>query len=163
MIPRAAVAVIERRTPVPAVLLIRRAQRADDPWSGQWALPGGRSHPEDADLLATAMRETAEEIGLTLDRHAWTALPVTTAGAHRGMPVPVAPFHRRLDEFSRDLTLDTREIASVRWLELAVLTDRTQRRHGPLPGGGDQPWDYLLVDGHPLWGFTWRVLTGRYG
>jgi 8-oxo-dGTP pyrophosphatase MutT (NUDIX family) len=163
MIPRAAVAVIERRAPVPAVLLIRRAQRADDPWSGQWALPGGRSQANDVDLLATAVRETAEEIGLTLNRQQWTALPITAAGGHRGTPVPVAPFHRLLDVVPHELVADPREIAGIRWLDLAQLTDTSLRRTGPLPGGGDHHWEHLLVDGHPLWGFTWRVLTGRYG
>ncbi|HEU5170288.1 MAG TPA: NUDIX domain-containing protein, partial [Gemmatimonadales bacterium] len=50
-----------------ALLLIRRAERAGDPWSGQMGLPGGRHHPGDPDLLATAIRETEEEVGLALD------------------------------------------------------------------------------------------------
>src|SRR5690348_13096517 len=48
------------------ILLIRRAERADDPWSGQVALPGGRYEPGDGDLLTTAMRETREETGVDL-------------------------------------------------------------------------------------------------
>jgi len=48
------------------VLMIRRAERSDDPWSGQMALPGGRKDPLDADLLATAVRETAEETAVAL-------------------------------------------------------------------------------------------------
>src|SRR5207244_3003698 len=37
-----------------------------DPWSGHLALPGGRADAIDEDLLATAARETLEEIGLNL-------------------------------------------------------------------------------------------------
>ncbi|HEU4700285.1 MAG TPA: NUDIX domain-containing protein, partial [Gemmatimonadales bacterium] len=56
-------------TPAPdSMLLIRRAERAGDPWSGHMALPGGRHSRGDADLAATAMRETAEEVGVRLDR-----------------------------------------------------------------------------------------------
>ncbi|MEP6687797.1 MAG: NUDIX domain-containing protein, partial [Gemmatimonadales bacterium] len=49
-----------------AVLLIRRADRAGDPWSGHMALPGGRREETDPDLVATAVRETFEEVGLSL-------------------------------------------------------------------------------------------------
>src|SRR3989449_11455827 len=48
------------------ILLIRRAERADDPWSGQIALPGGRYGAGDLDLEATAVRETREETGVDL-------------------------------------------------------------------------------------------------
>ena len=48
------------------LLLIRRAERMGDPWSGQMGLPGGRRDAADVDLIATAVRETREEIGLDL-------------------------------------------------------------------------------------------------
>ena len=49
------------------LLLIRRATREGDPWSGQIGLPGGRLSPEDASLEDAAMRETFEETGLKVD------------------------------------------------------------------------------------------------
>jgi 8-oxo-dGTP pyrophosphatase MutT (NUDIX family) len=60
---RAAVAVVlyER-----AVLLMKRTERENDPWSGHVSLPGGRHEPDDPHLLATAIRETHEELGLEL-------------------------------------------------------------------------------------------------
>ncbi|MEK6481251.1 CoA pyrophosphatase [Catalinimonas sp. 4WD22] len=36
--------------------------------SGQMALPGGKHEPQDTDLIATALRETHEEIGVKVDR-----------------------------------------------------------------------------------------------
>jgi 8-oxo-dGTP pyrophosphatase MutT (NUDIX family) len=48
-----------------ALLVVRRAERAGDPWSGQMALPGGR-RAEGEDLLFTALRETEEEVGLVV-------------------------------------------------------------------------------------------------
>ncbi len=63
--PRAAVAVVLAPNP-DSVLVIRRADRADDRWSGQLAFPGGRWDTGDTDLVGTARRETAEEVGLDL-------------------------------------------------------------------------------------------------
>jgi 8-oxo-dGTP pyrophosphatase MutT (NUDIX family) len=63
--PRAAVAVVLAPGP-DSVLVIRRAERVGDQWSGQLAFPGGRWAPGDTDLAATARRETAEELGFDL-------------------------------------------------------------------------------------------------
>lgn len=46
------------------VLLCRRAEREDDPWSGNISLPGGHTEAQDVDAAATARRETIEEVGL---------------------------------------------------------------------------------------------------
>jgi 8-oxo-dGTP pyrophosphatase MutT (NUDIX family) len=48
------------------LLLIKRAEDARDPWSGHIALPGGRAEPTDENLIATAIRETREEVGIDL-------------------------------------------------------------------------------------------------
>ena len=68
---RAAVAALLAESPNGVeLLLIRRAERASDPWSGHMALPGGHLDPSDADLRATAVRETREELGIDLERDA---------------------------------------------------------------------------------------------
>lgn len=61
----AAVAIVLAPDP-DRLLLIRRAEHPRDPWSGQMGLPGGRREAADPDLLATALRETREELGLDL-------------------------------------------------------------------------------------------------
>jgi 8-oxo-dGTP pyrophosphatase MutT (NUDIX family) len=69
---RAAVSVILREqgeASGPEVLLMRRATSTRDPWSGHMSFPGGRHEPHDADLSATAQRETLEEVGLDLTTH----------------------------------------------------------------------------------------------
>ncbi len=48
------------------VLMIKRADREGDPWSGHMAFPGGRRESQDKDSYATAVRETFEEVGIVL-------------------------------------------------------------------------------------------------
>ena len=49
------------------ILMIRRAQNDSDYWSGHMAFPGGREETADINLLATAIRETLEELSIQLD------------------------------------------------------------------------------------------------
>lgn len=71
----------------PEVLLIKRASRVGDRWTGHIALPGGRRDPEDEDDKAAAIRETSEEVGIDLsEKNAlWIGnLPQRVVTAHWG-------------------------------------------------------------------------------
>ena len=66
---QAAVAVVLRDAKgTPELLLIERARREGDPWSGHMAFPGGRLDPTDSDPRSAAERETLEEVGVRLAR-----------------------------------------------------------------------------------------------
>ena len=55
---RAAVAAVIHDDPAgPRVLLMKRVERASDPWSGHISLPGGGFHAPYPDLLTTAIRD----------------------------------------------------------------------------------------------------------
>lgn len=157
----AAVALIEVERPDPAILLIRRADRPGDPWAGHWALPGGRREAGDADLLATCLREVAEEVGLALDAGSARLLEPAIAGSAVGRRVVVQPFAFRLAE-PPALRLCAHEVATVHWLPQAWLSDTRRHRHGRVLPDRSESFPHLLVDDHPLWGFTYRLLC-RHG
>ena len=64
---RAAVAIVvdERPQLGPAFLMIERAERDGDPWSGQMGFPGGKQDAEDDHITRTALREMQEELGVS--------------------------------------------------------------------------------------------------
>ncbi len=48
------------------MLLIKRAKRKGDPWSGHVSLPGGMMDDKDKNGLSTAIRELLEETGIDI-------------------------------------------------------------------------------------------------
>ncbi len=154
----AAVSVIVAPDP-DSVLLIRRAERSGDPWSGHIGLPGGRAERGDADLVATAIRETVEEIGWPLSRE---ALVGELDDVWPNTPLPqiivVRPFVFTVSD-RRSPSL-SQEVAEAFWVPLAELRNPAILRDTP-----------LQVRGHPLvfpayhlpqgivWGLTERILT----
>lgn len=51
------------------IVIEKRSSTKDDPWSGQFSLPGGHYSKVDRVLRETAVRETLEETGLNLDKN----------------------------------------------------------------------------------------------
>jgi 8-oxo-dGTP pyrophosphatase MutT (NUDIX family) len=113
-----------------SVLMIKRAERESDPWSGHMAFPGGRKDPADRDTLATAKRETMEEVALDVNRHARRIgrLSDIEAGARRPLaePMIVTPYVFRLH--SVPPLVPNYEVEEVQWVPLAFLADRSNRR-----------------------------------
>ena len=132
------------------VAIIERSQRADDRWSGQLAFPGGRRDPADRDLAATAARESAEEVGLTLGR------PLTCVAQQRARVRPgmVACYAFAVAE-RRRLVPEPGEVANAWWVPLGTLTDpanATSIRHRGLR------FPAIDVEGRALWGLTLLLL-----
>jgi 8-oxo-dGTP pyrophosphatase MutT (NUDIX family) len=154
----AAVAII--LTPDPdSILLIRRADRTGDPWSGHMALPGGRREPADPDLAATAIRETNEEVGIGLELEA-LAGPLDDVVPRTPVlpPIAVRPFVFVLDD-RPPLTLSP-EVASASWVPLQRLL-RADTHHPvrlEVAGHSRQVQAYQLDDAI-IWGMTERILT----
>ncbi len=147
-------------TPPPHFLLIRRAQSKRDPWSGHMALPGGRKHPGDGSLLTTAIRETREETGVDLSqsgRLLGCLPPVAPAGS--GLPsLTILPFVFQLTG-DVDPRPQPDEVAEILWTPLTIL-DRDEHRgvHHHSMGSVKMAFPSILVEGHPVWGLTHRIL-----
>lgn len=144
------------------LLFIRRAEHPEDPWSGQIAFPGGRSEPGDGDLRATAIRETAEEIGLDLARDGeyLGALDEMRAMARmRPVNLAITPFIFRLGRTPSELRLGS-EVRSVHWLGLDELLGPARRStleylHDDIAF----EFPCLRIDGLVIWGLTYRMFT----
>ncbi len=141
----------------PSVLLIKRTDHPEDPWSGQMALPGGRREASDHDLLNTAVRETREETSIDLSVGTLLGELDDHAPMIRYLPpVVVAPFVFTLPEPPE--VVPSEEVALHLWVPLRELPSARVRE--PLTIRGL----HLEVDGyrlgpHLVWGMTERILT----
>lgn len=158
----AAVAVICVRDPE-ALLLIRRAERQGDPWSGQMGLPGGRAATGDPDLLATAIRETYEEVGIVLEPTALVGRLDDLAPMTVLLPrVKVRPFVFVLDRPAG--IVPNPEVAGAWWVELSEFLRPGVFGSYEVSAGGTvmtRP-GYALPQG-VVWGMTERILTPFFG
>jgi len=162
---RAAVAVILRESPLPGcgleMLLVRRAEHPQDPWSGHMAFPGGRFEPGDDDITATAIRETAEETGIALSRQGdllGQLDEVQASSGGKALDLAITPFVFRWQ--GADRIEISEELASAHWIALSALDDPVARATLPVSHQGrllDFPC--LRVDGQVVWGLTYRMLV----
>ena len=141
------------------ILIIKRAEREDDPWSGQMAFPGGRYGAGDLDLEATAVRETREETGVDLSgAERLGALDDLYPRTSLLPPVVVRPFVFALSR--RAALVPSDEVQRAFWLPLERLSEPGVRRDATLTlRGGTHTLPAYLVDDDLIWGMTERILT----
>jgi 8-oxo-dGTP pyrophosphatase MutT (NUDIX family) len=144
------------------LLLTRRTDHLRD-HAGQISFPGGRVEPEDDGPVATALRETEEEIGLDR-RHIEVVgqLPVySTVTAFQVTPVV------GLVEPGFTLTLDSFEVAEAFEVPLAFLMDPAHHRHHRFESGGTARRFLSMSWQGPereyfIWGATAAMLRNLY-
>jgi 8-oxo-dGTP pyrophosphatase MutT (NUDIX family) len=155
--PSAAVATIVREGHDDVeILLIERAKRVGDPWSGHLAFPGGKRDRTDDSLLRTALRETEEEVGLRLPETALLARLADVAARVNG--VRVAQFVFAVDNGDSPLAPNG-EVTDVLWVPLTVLGASGAPATFTYTGGEraiEMPCVHL--DGRVLWGMTYRMV-----
>lgn len=161
----AAVAAVLRQGPDGVeVLLIRRAVHERDPWSGHMAFPGGKAEPQDRDLLATAMRETHEELGLSLERHEFLGrlddVAATAMGRFTGMVIAPHVFALTGEEPLRP----NHEVAGTVWVQLGPLMRGEWDGQKRLDRNGKRVvLPAYAVGDFLVWGLTYRMLRDLLG
>ncbi|MDH3388414.1 MAG: CoA pyrophosphatase [Gammaproteobacteria bacterium] len=139
------------------ILYIRRAHIDSDRHSGQVAFAGGKREQGDESLLATALREAQEEVGIA-------ARDVEVLGYinhhHTISEFQVRPYVGVVP-WPYPLVLDEIEVARAFTMPLNWLAResnyRTEERRHP---ESQRPWPvvyYDLYDGEMLWGATARI------
>jgi 8-oxo-dGTP pyrophosphatase MutT (NUDIX family) len=142
-----------------AVLLIQRTLRPTDPWSGHIGLPGGRREPDDEDLVATALRETEEEVAISVPRASLLCGLDPVQARHRGglLDLMIHP-----NVFGLDEPLPPQpscEVRAGRWIPLSVLADPLHATtHAAETPVGLRPSPAIRLDDWILWGLTYRML-----
>ncbi|MEA2143851.1 MAG: hypothetical protein QOI64_2281 [Solirubrobacteraceae bacterium] len=123
--------------------------------AGEISFPGGRRDEDDADLLATALREAEEEIGLPRDAvHVLGALrPIPTVATGFG----VYPFVG-LIEPGREWTLSPREVDEVLELRLSDLRAASNLRRLLHRGIPFRSVVYDVSEEAVIWGATARIV-----
>ncbi|WP_421996474.1 CoA pyrophosphatase [Reyranella sp.] len=156
--PAAVLVPLVVREPAITVLL---TQRTDDMPShaGQIAFPGGRTQKEDADAVATALRETEEEVGLsrTFVDVLGAVDPYRTGTGYEITPIvgivrPGFTTHA-----------DPREVADVFEVPLAhFLDERNHRIDSRLYQGRERRYYAMPYGDRYIWGATAGMLKNLH-
>jgi len=156
---RAAVAIVVAAGSEPGLLLVKRQERAGDPWSGHAAFPGGFRSPGDRDASATAERETEEETGLPLGR----------VGERLGQLDDVYPRSIHLPRVivtpcvfavpARLPVAPTHEVERALWVPVAELVSAANRHPLVLDLVGERrEFESIHVESLVIWGLTERII-----
>ncbi|HEX6144178.1 MAG TPA: CoA pyrophosphatase [Geminicoccaceae bacterium] len=154
-VPAAVLVGIVDRSPEPAVLLTQRTDHLRD-HAGQISFPGGRCEAGDPSLIATALREAEEEIGLEAGRVEVLGElePYDTITGFRIHPMVgwiTPPIDLRLDSF---------EVADAFEVPLRFIVDpANHRRQTYRRGPHTRSYFVLPYQNRFIWGATAGILV----
>lgn len=159
---QAAVALILRdRDGEAEVLIIKRTEHPDDPWSGHLALPGGRVDAGDRDLRDTVVRETWEEVGIDLgtDDRFLGRLDTVSSATPRLPLITITPLVA-LAPSNAAPRPNTQEVEDAFWLPVARLKQQGRSDVVQLVIQGQlRQWPAYPSAHGSIWGLTERILT----
>ena len=147
------------------LLFIERAQRVDDPWSGQMAFPGGRRERDDLSVFATATRETAEEVGLSLSADQYIArlddLVAPRLSHAQGLIISCHAF-----SVSQPVKFKpNEEVHDLVWVKLSTLLQPQNFTANYAPPNYEGKFPGFRIDRHDpriIWGLTYRIVCSFF-
>ncbi len=156
--PAAVLAPIIKRADGWTMLFTERAKETPA-HPGQISFPGGRVQASDASAVDTALRETAEEIGLSHrfiePLGAWDRYDTITG--YRVTPIV------GLVNPGFELKLDPREVASVFEAPLSFLMNAANHETREAQWQGRTRYYYVMpYEGHLIWGATAGMIRALY-
>jgi 8-oxo-dGTP pyrophosphatase MutT (NUDIX family) len=138
----------------PTILFTERAAHLST-HAGQVSFPGGAFEEQDANLVATALRETQEETGIAPERVEVIASLAEYFTISRFRVTPVVGV--LLPGF--ELAPDPNEVAEVFELPLSVLLDVRRYERRMIERNGQRGFTYFVEhDGRVVWGATAGML-----
>jgi 8-oxo-dGTP pyrophosphatase MutT (NUDIX family) len=124
--------------------------------AGQIAFPGGKSDPEDADAVATALREAEEEVGLDPSTvEVFGTLPTLWLPPSNFAVTPVLGYWRTPTPLR---PVSDQEVVTVLHQPIGDLLDPSRRFSVAHPSGWRGP-AFEVGTPMPLWGFTAGIIA----
>ena len=156
--PAAVLVPVVLRDPEPAVLLTERASGLRQ-HSGQIAFPGGRVDPEDGSVLAAALREAREEIGLD-ERY---VRPLGYLDAYlSGSNYLVTPVVAEVSP-AYTLAINPEEVSAAFEVPLSFLMDGANHQLHSREWKGRERRYYAMPYGERyIWGVTAGIIRNMY-
>jgi 8-oxo-dGTP pyrophosphatase MutT (NUDIX family) len=145
----------------PELLMIKRAEAAQDPWSGHVACPGGRMEPTDRDLEHTAIRETWEETGIDVARDGRVLGTLDDISPRTPIlpPLVIRPFVAAVTSDAR--ISPSLEVAAAFWVPFSALRESAAwgKAIVRIRGIGEREESVFRHGEYTVWGLTHRALA----
>ena len=133
------------------IFIVKRVKSETDPWSGQMALPGGKSDPKDLDLKQTVIREVFEETNIDLSDKGQFIGTLRVARSIVKPEMKILPFVVHFDH-EPNIKLN-QELDKFFWFPMHEFSKN--RRVVSFDFG---KFPAFVVKNHVIWGLTYRIL-----
>lgn len=131
------------------ILIEKRNSSLQDPWAGQFALPGGHYKERDGQLFYTAVREAQEETGIQLDHSKYLGYFGPFSPRNKGDLMVIA-YVFRIDNDSDPNITGSSETEFIGWIDISdLLKGKSDDEEGPI---------FMIRQG-TIWGLTARILS----